>query len=546
MLETCLRRLTPHETESKELHSAGHTRGVVCAPHHSAVEAGRAILAEGGNALEAMVAMAAAIAVLYPHMSHLGGDGFWIIRHPSGLVHAIMAAGPAGAKATPRLYDARDSIPTRGPLAALTVPGAVAGWITALEAAQAAGGRLPLDILLAPAIAHARDGYLVTRSQAQLTQEFLNELALVPGFAETFLTEGKPPEPGTMLKQEALAETLAQLAHMGLDDFYRGDVGREIAADLARIASPVTREDLTQYCATLAEPLCVDLEAGAIYNTGAPTQGIASLVILALFARLKISEAEGFDHVHGLVEATKRALRLSDACVTDPNRLADPLGQYLEPRFLAGEARTIDRRKAAAWPLMPSGRGDTVWMGAADRSGLVVSYLQSIYWEFGSGCVLPATGVLMQNRGTSFSLRERALNHLAPGRLPFHTLSPGLALLKDGRIMAYGAMGGFGQPQTQGAIFTRYVVFNEPLADAIDRPRWLLRRQWGAAKPALRIESRLDRAVVDALVSAGHDVEVLDEPYSDIMGHAGAVVLHPNGTCEGAHDPRADGGAAGV
>ena len=529
-----------------ELHSAGHTRGVACAPHHRAVEAGRAILAEGGNALEAMVAMAAAIAVLYPHMNHLGGDGFWMIRHRTGLVRAIMAAGPAGAKATPELYRGRETIPTRGPLAALTVPGAVGGWIMALQAAKANGGRLPLDILLAPAIAHARDGYVVTRSQAQLTQEFLNELAVVPGFAGTFLAEGKPPEAGTSLKQEALAVTLGHLAHTGLDDFYRGDVGREIAADLERIASPVTREDLMQYSATLAEPLSVDLEAGMIFNTGAPTQGIASLMILALFARLKISEAEGFDHVHGLVEATKRALRVSHASITDPNHLAHPLARYLQPRFIAGEASTIDRRKAATWPLIPGGKGDTVWMGAADTSGLVVSYLQSINWEFGSGCVLPATGVLMQNRGASFSLQGSALNCLAPGRLPFHTLSPALSVLKDGRIMAYGAMGGLGQPQTQGAIFTRYVLFKETLADAIDRPRWLLRRQWGASKPALRIESRFDGSLLDALASAGHDIELLDEPYSDMMGHAGAVVLHSNGICEGAHDRRADGGAAGV
>jgi gamma-glutamyltranspeptidase len=529
-----------------ELHSVGHTRGVVCAPNHRAVEAGRAILAQGGNALEAMVAMAAAIAVLYPHMNHLGGDGFWVIRHRTGRVSAIMAAGQAGAKATPALYRDYEAIPTRGPLAVLTVPGAVGGWIMALQAAKATGGRLPLDILLAPAIAHARNGYVVTRSQAQLTQEYLNELAVVPGFAGTFLAEGKPPEAGMTLKQEALAGTLAHLAHSGLDDFYRGDVSREIAADFKRMDIPVTREDLMQYGATLAEPLCVNLEADTIFNTGAPTQGIASLMILALFASLKISKAEGFDHVHGLVEATKRALRVSHTSVTDPKHLVHPLARYLEPTSIADEASTIDRRKAATWPLIPSGKGDTVWMGAADTSGLVVSYLQSIYWEFGSGCVLPATGVLMQNRGTSFSLKEGALNSLAPGRLPFHTLSPALAILKDGRIMAYGTMGGFGQPQTQGAIFTRYVLFKETLADAIDRPRWLLRRQWGASKPALRMESRFDRSLLDALATAGHDIALLDEPYSDMMGHAGAVVLHPNGICEGAHDRRADGGAAGV
>ena len=185
-------------------------------------------------------------------------------------------------------------------------------------------------------------------------------------------------------------------------------------------------------------------------------------------------------------------------------------------------------------------------MGAADASGLVVSYIQSLYWEFGSGCVLPGTGVLMQNRGASFSLQSGALNPLMPGRLPFHTLNPALAVLRDGRIMAYGCMGGDGQPQTQSALFTRYVGFREPLFDAIDRPRWVLGRTWGAARTTLRLEARFDGNLIDALQNAGHDVDVLPDNYSDVMGHAGAVVLHPDGTCEGAHDPRADGGAAGV
>src|SRR6266702_3003296 len=184
-----------------DLHTAGHRRGVVAAPHRAAAEAGRAVLVEGGNAIEAMVAMAAAIAAVYPHMNAIGG------------------------------------------------------WTLALEAAEAEGGRMPLEALLAPAIRHAREGYVVTRSQARLSAEKLAELKDVPGFAQTFLPDGKPPQVGTTLTQAALAATLDQLAHAGLDDFYRGDVGREIAADLERIGSPVTRADLTQYRASAAEPL---------------------------------------------------------------------------------------------------------------------------------------------------------------------------------------------------------------------------------------------------------------------------------------------------
>ena len=528
-----------------ELHTAGHRRGVVAAPHSAAVEAGRHVLAEGGNALEAMVAMGATIAAVYPHMAQIGGDAFWLVRAPKGRVFAIMAAGRAGAEATPDFYRGHDVIPTRGPMAALTAPGTVGGWILALEAAQQHGARMPRDLLFANAVGLARNGYAVSRGQARLTTEKLPELKEMPGFAQAFLVEGKPPEAGATLRQTAFADTLEQLAHAGLDDFYRGDVAREMAGDLERIGSPVTRDDLNNCRASFAEPLSVMTAAGTLYNAPPPTQGFASLMILALFERLRTAEAEGFDHIHGLVEATKRAFRLRDRFLTDPDHMEVPVGRFLAPGFLDSEAMKIDRRKAAPWPMSYK-EGDTVWMGAADGNGLVVSYIQSLYWEFGSGCVLPRTGILMQNRGASSSLDPKSHNRLAPGRLPVHTLNPALALLKDGRIMAYGTMGGDGQPQTQAAIFTRHVVFKQDLAKAIDQPRWLLGRTWGETRHTLRLESRFDGNLADRLAAAGHDVEMLAEPYSDLMGHAGAVIAHPDGTLEGGHDPRADGGAAGV
>ena len=346
------------------------------------------------------------------------------------------------------------------------------------------------------------------------------------------------------MTQEALAATLRHLALEGLDDFYRGDVGREMAADLDQIGSPVTRGDLTNYEATLGEPLRLDLPTGTVYNTDAPTQGVASLMILALFARLRVTEPESFDYIHGLVEATKRALRTRDRVLTDPGRLAHPLDRCLEPRFIAGEAMKIDRRKAARWPFV-SAAADTVWMGAADTSGLVVSYIQSLYWEFGSGCVLPRTGVIIQNRGASFSCNAARSIWWRPDGC-IHTLNPALAVLKDGRVMAYGAMGGDGRPQPK-PLCSR--AMSHSACRSTRRsigPAGSLGRTWGDEHARLRLESRFDGNLVDLLAAAGHDVDVLSEPYSDTMGHAGAVVLHPDGTCEGVHDPRADGGAAGL
>src|SRR5581483_11404573 len=328
-----------------DIHTAGHRRGVVAAPHQLAAETGRAILADGGNALEAMVAMAATIAAVYPHMHHVGGDGFWLVREPSGRVRALMGAGPAGTKATMAFYREHgyEAIPARGPHAALTVPAAIAGWRLALQAAEAYGGKLPLDVLLGAAIRHA-NGYTVTRSQAALTRDKLDECKDAPGFGVTFLVDGKPPAEGATLRQAAFAATLEHLVHAGLDDFYRGDVGREIAADLERIGAPVTRADLERYAALVAEPLSVALQAGTLYNAPPPTQGLASLMILALFERLRVSEAESFDHLHGLIEATKRAFRVRDRLITDPDRLPAAPARFLEKSFLDDEALKIDRR----------------------------------------------------------------------------------------------------------------------------------------------------------------------------------------------------------
>src|SRR4029079_3719536 len=200
-----------------------------------------------------------------------------------------------------------------------------------------------------------------------LTVEKLAELKGVPGFAGTFLPDGKPPEAGAKLKQSALAFTLDHLARAGLQDFYRGDVGREMAADLEKIGSPVTRDDLRHYHAQIAEPLSVKLSVGTLYNTPPPTQGLASLIILALYERLRVREAESFEFAHGIIEATKRAFRVRDRVVTDPVRVPQPPADFLEAKFLDAEALKIDARKAAKWPA-PPGEGDHNQSGAAEHA----------------------------------------------------------------------------------------------------------------------------------------------------------------------------------
>jgi gamma-glutamyltranspeptidase/glutathione hydrolase len=527
------------------------SRGVVAAPHRAAAEAGRLILAEGGNAIEAMIAAAAAIAAVYPHMTHVGGDGFWLIRQPNGRVHGIEACGFAGERATLRSYldKGHYEIPTRGPLAALTVPGAIGGWRLANAMAKASGGTLPRTVMMEPAIKAAREGYVVSRSQARLTLDKLYELKDCPGFAETFLMDGKPPAEGASMKQAVLADTLEHLARNGFQDTYRGDVSRELAKDLEDIGSPVTRADLQAYYAVEREPLKLSHSLGDIFNMPPPTQGIASLMILGIVDRLEAMHGsvrpDRVAFVHRIVEATKRAFMVRDRFVTDFDRLKGDPQAFLTDRSLQAEAQAIDMGRALPWPQR-SAAGDTIWMGAADSDGRVVSYIQSIYWEFGSGCVSKSTGFLMQNRGASFALDPKALNPLEPGRRPFHTLNPALAELKDGSTFAYGTMGGEGQPQTQAQIFERHVRYGAPLEEALDAPRWLLGRTWGSSVTGLRFEDRFDDRLIAELGRLGHQTETIPEAYSDTMGHAGGVTLHADRSLSGAHDPRADGGAAGL
>jgi len=521
------------------LQTARATRGMVVAPHHLAAQAGLAVLREGGNAIESMIAAASTVAVVYPHMNSIGGDNFWLVAEPGREPLAIMACGGAGAKATAAFYAGHTAIPPRGPLAANTVAGAISGWDAALAVGKRWGGRLPLRWLLADAIHYGRTGAPVTASQHRHTAAKLPELKDVPGYARQFLTEGEPPPVGSLFRQPALAATLERLAGAGLDDFYRGEIGAANAAELARIGSPVTADDLNAHRAVEARPLQVGLRCGTVFNVPPPTQGVASLIILGIFDRLGCGEADGFPFVHGLVESTKQAFLVRDRIVTDPAYMTEDPAVYLAESRLAELASRIAPGRALPWPA-PAHDGDTVWLGVIDNDGRAVSLIQSIYWEFGSGVVLQDTGVLWQNRGVSFSLSGTTLNVLRPGRKPFHTLNPAMARLSDGRLMAYGTMGGEGQPQTQAAVFARHVLFGQELQAAVTAPRWLLGRTWGATSTNLKLERRFDPSVIQALRKAGHDVEVVD-PFTDMMGHAGAIVQYSSGVLEGAADPRGDG-----
>ena len=524
------------------LNTARSLRGMVTSPHHLASQAGLDVLREGGTAIEAAVAAASTIAVVYPQMNSIGGDGFWLIAEPGKDPISIDACGRAGSAASVGLYRSlgMTAVPQRGPLAANTVAGAISGWELALGINQGWGGKLPLSRLFAEAIRHAEDGVVATDSMAELVSAKWGELARLAGPSVGAMFGGSAPVAGSVLHQARLAETFRRLAEASLADFYRGDLAHDIAKDLAAFGAPVSLADLEAHTASIRPPLTVETSVGRLYNMAPPTQGLASLMILALFDRLKVGEAEGFAHLHGLVEATKRAFLVRDRHVGDPAYMeVDPQALLDDSAGLDAAAAGIDPHRAMAWP-QPASAGDTVWLGVIDAEGRAVSLIQSTYFEFGSGLVLPSTGIIWQNRGASFRVADEGWNALKPGRKPFHTLNPALARLNDGRVMTYGTMGGEGQPQTQAAVFTRYAQFGQGLQAAVTAPRWLLGKTWGEESTSLKLESRFDAVTVQALRDAGHNVEML-APFTSTMGHAGALVRHPDGALEGAADPRSDG-----
>jgi len=511
------------------------------APHWAATEAGLGILKAGGNAVEAMVAAAAAIAVAYPHMNSLGGDGFWLIQEPGQAPMAIDACGTACRNASIDAFRERglSQLPGRGPAAAFTLAGAVAGWDQALNFARKWRNPLPLSQLLAPAQALAAVGITVTQTLTDATLKVQSTTNTVPPGFGLYLKDGRPLKSGDQFANPALAATFDHLGRAGLGDFYRGDVAASLAADLKAVGSLIELADLERYRVRTPAPLSTDVSAGRLYNFPAPTQGVASLMILALYDRVRQPNLSEAQQVHLLVECTKRAFLDRDCWVTDPERVGAQYHQLLDSDYLDQLAAKVDPQWALPWPRIAE-PGDTVWMGALDGQGRMVSYIQSTYWEFGSAVVLPKTGIHWNNRGLSFSLEPNHHNHLAPGCRPFHTLNPALAALRDGRRMVYGTMGGEGQPQTQAAMFNRYVNEQMPLAEAIASGRWLLGRTWGDGTDDLKLEADLAERVQSELIARGHRTAVVPR-LAEMMGHAGAIVLHTDGTAEAATDPRSDG-----
>lgn len=535
-------------------------RGMVSSPHYLASASGQDALRRGGSAVDAAIAINATLCVVYPHMAGLGGDAFWLIAGGSAKgVEAIEASGPAARLATRDFYRGRghaEQIPMRGPLAALTAPGAVDGWRLAHER----HGKLPWKDLFADAIAYARDGMAISRSLADwlVTDEAI--LNNDKDMARIFLPKGRPQRDGEMLVQADLARTFAFLAEHGpREGFYEGPIAQEMARSLEAQGSPLRLEDITGYRARWAQPISTGYRGYEVFQLPPSTQGFAALQILNLL--------EGYDakswgndtaaYYHHLVEAIKVAFADRDEWLSDPAHVDIPLERLLSRDYADERRKLIDPVAARPFDAIEPGisfgsaakrqapSGDTVYFCAADSDGLVVSNIQSIYHDFGAAVVAGDTGIVMQNRGSFFSLDASHPNSLEPGKRTFHTIIPAM-LMKDGKpALAYGTMGGEGQPQTQAALLTRIIDFGFNVQQAIEAPRWLMGRTWGTASRDLALEARMPDEVKRELRLRGHPVKIVDG-WDGTLGHAQAIRIdHESGTYEGGADPRGDGIALG-
>ncbi|MDE1157040.1 MAG: gamma-glutamyltransferase family protein [Neorhizobium sp.] len=511
---------------------------MVATPHWLATEAGAKVLKRGGNAIEAIVAAGAALSVLYPHFCGLGGDAIWITADRSGKAKAFMGIGH-GAEEAGAALAGLSAIPARGPLSTLLTACLVDSWDKVLVHSRSEWqGKETLAALLDDAITLADDGFATSPSQSFWYRFRQDEVAGWPGFTETFAADG-------MQRQPALAKTLRAIADKGVRDFYEGELAARIIAGLQAAGSPLTSKDLAATATRIETPLSIDYRGLTLLAPPPPTQGVTTLGIMGVLAGFDMAglDYRSADYYHHLVEAVKQAF-LDRPAIADPLFATVDTDRLLNPDRLGAKTRAIDPAQALPWPqtFKP---GDTAFLSATDSEGRSVSMLQSLYFDWGSGVVAGDTGILWQNRGAAFSLDPASPNAYAPGKRPFYTLNPGMAL-KDGRPhLLYGTQGADGQPQTLALILSLMIDHGlDPLA-ALSQPRFLLGKTFSDATDSLKIEANVGDGVVDGLSAIGHAVSRIDA-FSQLGGQAGVIRISDEGRIDGAHDPRSDGGAMGI
>ena len=511
-------------------------RNVVTTSHPLATQAGLRMLVRGGNAMDAALAAAIALVVVEPTGNGLGSDAFCILWDGKEL-HGLNASGRSSADWTPERFAGRAAMPQRG-WESVTVPGAVSAWVDLSRRF----GRLPFADLFAPAVDYAERGFHVTPVIAEQWRRAALELHTQPGFKEGFMPNGRAPQAGEVFRYPDLARTLKAIAESGGEAFYRGALAEAISAFAKQHGATLNERDLAahtnDWCGTISQ----EIGDVALHEIPPNGQGIAALMTLGILRSFDIGGmgADDLDGLHLQIEAMKLATADMHAFVADSRFMNEvTIEHLLDPDYLASRARLIDMSIAQNFGAGAPKEGGTVCLSAADESGMMVSYIQSNYSGFGSGIVVPGTGISLQNRGYGFTLKPGHPNEVGPSKRPFHTIIPGFVTKRGAPEMAFGLMGGPMQAQGHVQMVLRTQIWGQDPQAASDAPRWRILQGLEVA-----LESTMRQDLREGLAARGHVIKT--ETPDQSFGFGGSQLIQRiDGGYVAGSDPRKDGHAGG-
>jgi len=528
--------------------SAVSSNGMIASPHFSASQAGAEILSEGGSAVDALIAANAVLNVVYPHMCGLGGDLFAQVWNP--INHELLglnAGGRSSSNATIDFFHSRglNIISIRGPLSAITVPGVIDGW----EKLHDRFGKLDWELLFQPALKLTR-GFPITKNLSDSISQNIEAIKLSQPGLKTFTSKGKLLQTGDFLAQPDLGKSFDQIAKSGADAFYSGKLSETILSGLNAQGGILSKSDFIACDSDWVTPITTQYNKFTIAEIPPNSQGLLLLMMLNILKNVNWEKIDPFSakYFHFFTEAFKAVLPDREKWITDISSIDIPLNELLSDDYGYKKFKIIDPLTASKGLKIINGesKGDTVYLCAVDAEGLAVSLIQSIFLEFGSGIMLPDTGIFLQNRGAAFSLDPQHPNYLSPNKRPFHTLMPTMVLKQDEPYYVIGTMGGEGQPQTIATVLINLFEYNLNLQESISAPRFFFGRLPGDTERKLYLESRVPNTVANELTQMGHEVIMLED-FSKYMGHCHAIQMNKaQEKLIGFSDPRSDGKAIGI
>lgn len=516
------------------------THGIVATPHYLASSAGLQVLEDGGSAMDAVITANAVLTVLYPDQTAIGGDCFFLaFDAASGETVGYNGSGRAAADASAdQLHaDGFEAMPVKGGRS-VTVPGTIDAWLSGHDRF----GRLEFERLLQPAIDLARDGFPVSPRLGSVLVAQESLIREWPGLHSVLYRSGTIPAPGSLLVMPELSISLERIATEGRDAFYEGSIAEAIAASVRDSGGWLTTDDLSSHKGEWTTPVALDYKGVTIQALPPNSQGMTALMGMGMAADEDFGNIRGsVRHAHPLIEAAKLAYAVRDARIADPAFSEIDTMEMLSGQFLGKLWQSYDPDVAGTG--QPDIAGDTVYLCAVDREGNAVSMIQSLFGTFGSCVVAGGTGIILQNRGSYFSLDPNSLNYLEPGKRTLHTLMPSM-LMKDGALLGpIGTQGGDAQAQIQMQLISNVIDFGLDPQEAVEAPRWIA----GIRNliPSVTIETGFPEGTIAGLAARGHDMTVI-EPWNPNAGHAQMILVDAqSGVLKGGADPRADGAASG-